>query len=310
MILVDKEVALNQLEMLLQQSDTVKQKKRFSPEFKKWQRDVSAAFRHVFGEQSARVTDFNGIGYSLRMYSGSTPDYEFEEAFQRGMDTAVACVESAVDEVKVFGSSVETQLVQTNKCETDRAADPKKVFVVHGRNEVLRQNLFSFLRSIGLQPIEWSQAVGATGTGAPYVGQVLDAAMGIAQAVVVLLTPDDEAKLRAPFIKKTDPPYETELTCQARPNVLFEAGMAFGRFPEQTLLVEIGELRPFSDVAGRHAVRLTNSSQSRHDFALRLETAGCAIDLSGSDWHTIGDFDVKQCDRVQPGVIPAEAEQS
>jgi predicted nucleotide-binding protein len=43
--------------------------------------------------------------------------------------------------------------------------DPTKVFVVHGRNEKARIAMFAFLRAIGLQPIEWSEAVSLTGTG-------------------------------------------------------------------------------------------------------------------------------------------------
>ncbi len=41
--------------------------------------------------------------------------------------------------------------------------------------------MFDFVRSIGLRPIEWSEAVGLTAKGAPFVGEVLDAAVGYAQ---------------------------------------------------------------------------------------------------------------------------------
>jgi predicted nucleotide-binding protein len=53
--------------------------------------------------------------------------------------------------------------------------------------------------------------------------------MAKARAVLVLLSPDDEAKLRDLFISPSDGSFERELTPQARPNVLFEAGLAFGR---------------------------------------------------------------------------------
>ena len=75
-------------------------------------------------------------------------------------------------------------------------------------------------------------------------------------AVVVLLTADDEALLRRRFRKAKEPIHEINLTGQARANVLFEAGMALGRKPESTVLVQIGEVRPFSDIAGRHIVHL------------------------------------------------------
>lgn len=172
-------------------------------------------------------------------------------------------------------------------------SDNTKVFVVHGRNEDLRKSMFSFLRSIGLKPIEWSQAIQMTGNTAPFIGDVLDAAFEQAQAVVVLLNGDDEAHLREEYHSEKMPDYERNLTPQARPNVIFEAGLALGRFPDRTVIVEVGELRPFSDIAGRHTIRLSNSTKKRQDLAQRLKTSGCNIDLSGTDWHTVGDFEVK-----------------
>ncbi len=165
----------------------------------------------------------------------------------------------------------------------------RKVFVVHGRNGKARDAMFTFLRALGLQPLEWSQARAETGSASPYIGQVLDAAFSGAQAAVVLFTPDEIAYLRAEYADGPDDS-ETQPAPQARPNVLFEAGMAMGRHPERTVLVELGRMRPFSDVAGRHAVRLADSPEKRKDIAERLKTAGCAVDMSGSDWMTAGDF--------------------
>lgn len=169
------------------------------------------------------------------------------------------------------------------------AMNAKKVFVVHGRNLAARDAMFGFLRAIGLEPIEWSTAISATGSASPYIGQALDAAFAMAQAVVVLLTPDDIAYLR-PGYASGDADPERVPTPQARPNVLFEAGMAIGRHPERTVLVELGSLRPFSDVAGRHAVRLDNSAAKRNDLATRLKASGCDVSTSGSDWLSVGDF--------------------
>jgi hypothetical protein len=108
--------------------------------------------------------------------------------------------------------------------------------------------------------------------------------------VVVLFTPDDEARLRDALCGDHEPAYETQLTPQARPNVLFEAGMALARHPDRTVLVQLGELRPFSDIARRHAIRLDNSTAKRQDLAQRLQSAGCPINLSGTDWQKAGDL--------------------
>ncbi|WP_426747442.1 nucleotide-binding protein [Myxococcus faecalis] len=164
--------------------------------------------------------------------------------------------------------------------------DPRNVFVVHGRNAVARDALFDFLRSVGLNPMEWEEARRQTGSASPYIGQILDAAFGAAQAIVVLLTGEDEARLREPFRGHTELPHETNLTPQARANVLFEAGMALGRHPERTVLIEIGELRPFSDIAGRHTVRIASGGAGeRHAIVERLRDSGCSVVTEGRrDW--------------------------
>ena len=50
---------------------------------------------------------------------------------------------------------------------------------------------FHSSRSINLKPLEWTTAIGLTGVASPYIGEVLDAAFANAQAIVVLMTPDD-----------------------------------------------------------------------------------------------------------------------
>jgi predicted nucleotide-binding protein len=170
-----------------------------------------------------------------------------------------------------------------------KTPDLHSVFVVHGRNNTARDGMFAFLRALGLQPIEWSQAVAMTGHGSPYIGTVLDTAFDAAQAVVVLFTPDEVAYLRPEYSDRADDP-DTRPLAQSRPNVLFEAGMAIGRDAKRTVLVELGTLRAFSDVMGRHAVRLDGSPKTRAELAQRLETAGCAVDRSGTDWLTAGNL--------------------
>lgn len=172
---------------------------------------------------------------------------------------------------------------------TEPTGDTRAVMVVHGRDMAARDAMFEFLRGIGLRPLEWDELVAETGKGAPYVGEILEAAFKKAQAVVVLFTPDDEAQLREAFRGGNEDDWESTLTPQARPNVLFEAGMALGVHPDQTVLVELGRLRPFSDIYGRHAVRLKGREGLR-DIANRLERAGCEVDRSKDDWDSFEKF--------------------
>lgn len=168
--------------------------------------------------------------------------------------------------------------------------DTRAVFVVHGHDTRRRDAMFALLGAMSLKPIEWEQAVAMTGSAAPFIGEVLDAAFGRAQALLVLLTGDDEARLREDFRTVATPAFEKDLQPQPRPNVLFEAGMALGRSPKRTILMQFGNIRPFSDIAGRHVLQFSGSSADRNRLAERLRSAGCTVDTSGVRWLSEGSF--------------------
>ena len=166
----------------------------------------------------------------------------------------------------------------------------KNVFVVYGRNELAKRAMYEFLRAIGLNIVEWEQAVALTKKGAPFIGEILEAAFRVSKAVVVMLTGDDEARLKSEYYSLHEVESEKILTPQPRQNVLFEAGMAFGLQRTRTVLVELGTLRPFSDVWGRYSIRLDNTSAKRNELAQRLRSIGCDVHLEGSDWLFAGNF--------------------
>ena len=178
--------------------------------------------------------------------------------------------------------------------------NPKKVFVVHGRDGRLRDDFFAFLRALDLQPIEWSDALKLTGKASPYIGEALESAFKNAQAVIVLLSPDDEVRLSPELWKADEEETDKSIKLQARPNVLFEAGMAFGTHSERTLLIEVGQVKAFSDVAGRHVIRISNNADKRNDIAERLRTAGCDVKTSGSDWLNTGNFNITRESKSEP----------
>jgi hypothetical protein len=161
----------------------------------------------------------------------------------------------------------------------------RDVLVVYGRNTDARRAVFSFLRALDLNPMEWEEMVRATGKGAPYIAEVLDQGFARAQACVVLFTGDELVRLRPYFAG----PGEETVAVQLRPNVLFEAGMALAYYPNRTLIVRIGATRALSDLAGRHYIELDDSEESRRAFVHRLEPTGCAVTLDG-DWRRAGDI--------------------
>jgi hypothetical protein len=58
----------------------------------------------------------------------------------------------------------------------------------------------------------------------------------------------------------------------------------------RTILVELGKLRPISDIFGLYLIRIDNSREKRRELAGRLASARCPVDLEGSEWQQAGDF--------------------
>lgn len=174
------------------------------------------------------------------------------------------------------------------------AKKPKdnSVFVVHGRNQKLRKSIFEFLRALGLRPMEWSTALASARGVNPYIGDVLDSAMAKVAAVVVIFSADEEARLKPEFCAPNELRTDGALRGQPRPNVIFEAGLALGRHPEKTLLIQVGTVRGFTDIDGKHIAKLGENADKRNDVATRLRNLGLNVDTSGSDWMTAGDFAV------------------
>lgn len=167
--------------------------------------------------------------------------------------------------------------------------DPRKVFIVHGRNTKARDAMRVLLLNLGLQPIHWSEAEKATGKPSPFTFDIVQKGFAMAQAVVVLLTPDEIATMK-PALRSE--PADHNQREQPRPNVLFEAGMAFMQ-PDRAVLVEFGPVLHASDLDGINTVRLTRpvSAQHRAQIRDRLIAAKCSVADTGHAWMDAGDFD-------------------
>jgi hypothetical protein len=229
---VEKRKALDILEDL---KATIRLLSKMSPDgkiaFLRWHHTFETAIVQIFPNDNRYLSKFNAVSF-VHTTKG-TPNTN-ESAVAVGLDIAEALLQAMIDEVRGYWSEHGTSI---NPHGQDTAAvlsakiveDPRTVFVVHGRNGAIIDSMFAFLKAIGLKPLEWSEAREKTKDPNPYVGHILESAFSAAQAFVVVMTPDDEAWLKKEFHKADEAIHETMLTGQARPNVLFEAGMATGR---------------------------------------------------------------------------------
>ena len=240
------------------------------------------ANRKMLDRHLAALVLASELGVNIQRFS--TPE---ERAHIRGSLPTSGAASPAQSTVQMLKTSHGRQVKRSLK---SAKAKDNSIFVVHGRNEALRKSMFEFLRALGLAPKEWGHALQMAKGANPWTLDVIDTAMAKVQAVVILFSPDDEARLKEEFCNKNEKRSEGKLKGQPRPNVIFEAGLAFGKHPEKTLLVQVGEVRGFTDILGKHIPRLTNDSSKRNDIANRLRKLGCNVDTTADDWRTAGNF--------------------
>ncbi|MCI8707842.1 MAG: nucleotide-binding protein [Lachnospiraceae bacterium] len=162
----------------------------------------------------------------------------------------------------------------------------KKVFVVTGRNEELRLSVFNLLRALKLEPMEWMEVIRASGETSPYLSQAIMKSIEEAGAVVVIMTPEEDAQLNEKFWSEDG---DDKIYKQPRPNVIFEAGLALGMKENKTIILQFGELRIFSDILGKHVTKYRGKDKE-NDFKLdlleKLKIAGCQCE-AGRDYYNI-----------------------
>ena len=263
---------IEEIDNLIMELDNIKY-----PDYKRlddWKNKVESFLLGFPEDKFYWIDKFRDIKYRREHYGISIEVDPQASAFKKGKIQAISLLHRAREKL--------LELFPISKS--------KKVFVAHGRNLKIRDAMFAFLYAIKLEPIEWEEGVRLTGKGAPYNSEILETMFSVAQAIIVLFTPDDEVRLKEEFQSSFDPPSEKKFIGQARPNVIFEAGMAFGKNSDRTILVRVGELRPISNLEGHNYVNLKNDEESRKKLAGRLQTVKCDLNLEGNDWLTIGDF--------------------
>jgi predicted nucleotide-binding protein len=166
----------------------------------------------------------------------------------------------------------------------------RRVFVVHGRDHELKRSFYGLLHSLDLRPMDWEDIVAGTGVTAPYTGDVVACAPHLAQATLVLLSPDDIVQLHSDLRFGRDPTEHRACGAQPRPNVLLELGMALMAYPNRTIIVKVGNLRPIGDLGGRNYIDFDATAATIKKIVERLTLAGCRLDDSGTDWLDISRF--------------------
>ena len=143
--------------------------------------------------------------------------------------------------------------------------DLKKVFVVHGRDEAVRESVARFIERLGLEPIVLHEQASQGRT----VVEKLEVYGNVAFAIV-LLTPDDIGGVSL-----------TQLSPRARQNVVIELGYFLGRLGRSNVCaIYKDELELPSDYMGVIYIKYDSQDGWRLRLAKELKAAGLPIDMN------------------------------
>jgi predicted nucleotide-binding protein len=170
-------------------------------------------------------------------------------------------------------------------------ANPRRVFLVHGRNHKLRDKVHRLLtEGFGLEVVGWEDARDRVKTTRPYIYEIVMAGIELSHLTLVLFSDDEQVVLKNKFKSGSEKADKRERR-QARANVFIEAGYAMGVRPRRTLFLEWPEntrveFETPSDFSGIHSIRFDESASKRDVLRRRLESARCLLTVN-TKWDTM-----------------------
>lgn len=142
-----------------------------------------------------------------------------------------------------------------------------KVFIVHGRDVLLRTQVESVLRALGLEPIILQEQANNGKTIIEKIEECTDVGFGI-----VLYTPCDEGRLKSE---------EGKLNPRARQNVVLEHGYLMAKLGRERVCCLVSDDVEFpSDIQGVGYIPANDIDQWKYKIAKELKGAGFDIDIN------------------------------
>ena len=142
-----------------------------------------------------------------------------------------------------------------------------KVFIVHGRDTLLRTQVENVLRALGLEPIILQEQANNGKTIIEKIEECTDVGFGI-----VLYTPCDEGRLKSE---------EGKLKPRARQNVVLEHGYLMAKLGRERVCCLVSDDVEFpSDIQGVGYIPANDIDQWKCKIAKELKAAGFDIDMN------------------------------
>lgn len=194
------------------------------------------------------------VTYGLGNFAPGTDNGEFQQGIQQLSDIIDLVIEK-----------MELVNINSNTTDYDTICNNKKIFIVHGHDNEVKESVARVLQQVGLEPIILNEQSNSGKTIIEKLEHYGD--VGFA---VILLTPCDIGKANT----------ESEYKERARQNVIAELGYFIGRLGRNHVsIIHRGNTEIPSDFKGLGYISFDDKSW-KYDLAKELKSAGYDIDIN------------------------------
>ena len=258
-----KTLTKGRLQKVLNQIPELKQLRRDSIEFKKWQRDTEVAISNAFGQSSDQVEKFRNIRFFSTIVVGPRSDLLHQQAYDSGLKSTDALLQSLIDEVDEYWDDDSEPLLPESR--DSRQSNTNRVFIIHGRDYGTRTAVTGFLRELGLEPVVLQDQASQGQT----VIEKFERWAGVDFAIA-LLTPDDVGG-----------PQDDNLQPRARQNAILELGYFMGKYGRDRVCALVrGTPEIPSDYSRVVYITFNESESWKIGLFKALKSAGFDIDAN------------------------------
>lgn len=230
-----------------------------------WRNLTLNILTHGFGEDSNNVHQFHSAKWAGQHSMGGVSEGRIQNNFDKRIEAFTVMLKSSLAELELMRAG-DTAAPSVGERAVAVKSDSRKVFVVHGRNDAVKESVARFLERLELQPVILHERPNMGRT----VIEKFEANSDVVFAVV-LLTPDDMGGLAS----------AEQLNPRARQNVILELGYFIGKLGRArvcALYMEGVEIP--SDIHGVLYVPYDPSNGWRLKLAHEIRAAGISIDLN------------------------------
>lgn len=186
-----------------------------SIEFSCWHDNCAYFLEKYYGEGSLELKSFNKIRFTPAVNGIKQLDID---SCKTGLERAKSIFKDFIDDIwaEIESTHFENTQINTNK-----------VFIVHGHDDGLKNQIARLLEKQGIEPIILHEQVNAGKTiieKIEYYGNDVGAAL-------ILFTPDDEGKAKS----------DSELKNRARQNVVLETGYFLGHLGRDRIITIVSD---------------------------------------------------------------------